>query len=124
MSLTELTPEQAKDLKESARMGWEKGFNVRGSDGRIYRILYLEDCNNIVGEFIFFGKRYYYLLGRNPHNWISKPLAESRFIAQKIHLECNAKPFRSEDGACRLTAEAGSSLVTRMLKMGDYGGQI
>lgn len=124
VSLPELTPEQAKDLKGSARMGWEKGFNVRGSDRRIYRILYLEDCNNIVGEFVFFGKRYYYLLGRNPKGWVSYPLAECRFIAQKVHLECNAKPFRNEDYACRVPVDAGGPIVTRMLRMGDYEGKI
>lgn len=118
MLLTVLTLEQERDRKNSRYNA--KGFNVRGSDGKIYRILWIEDCNNVLADLEQEGGCR--ALGCNPDDWgeDDKYKYRSRFIAQKVFLECDAPAFVRASCVLRPTYDA----EMRWLEMGDYGGKI
>lgn len=113
-SLADLIPEQLADLKRNG------GFNVRGSDDKIYRILsgYGQWGNNVMGE-----DRHDILsrLGRWP---ISRDehcmTGMACYLSQKVHLECDA-PYFVRHACSQGVYERDRQ---HMEDMGDYGGKI
>jgi hypothetical protein len=81
-----LLPFQRRDLT------MHHGFNVRGSDKRLYRIMDVRYENNVVVQRdTYLGGETYIGLGNNP---IMMDRDEfERLLAQKVYLECNAERF-------------------------------
>lgn len=111
--LAELIPEQESDLTRNG------GFNVRGSDGEIYRILALcayEPRNNVLGYINGALGR----LGRWPLHEGVYVIGTTCYLSQKVHLECAAEVF--VENCC--SVEYDKSDKDLMMKMGDYKGKI
>lgn len=116
--LAELTPEQQKDWDQNG------GFNVRGSDDRMYRILrHTQYNNNILGKSTRDGRdpEAFYLLGYYPLPTSERILIRTdAALMQKVLLECDAP--RVARGAC--CEEARWYEIRRMEEIGDYNGKI
>lgn len=116
MLLAELTPEQQEDWDNN------EGFNVRGSNGELYRILGYE-YNNILGRST---KEHrdpsrFYLLGYFPIDPAGMYLTGmSGRLMQKVLLECDAP--RVAYGAC--CTDPREFIISTFRAIGDYGGKI
>lgn len=103
----ELSPEQQRDYDEN------KGFNVRGSDGELYRIIRTPLANNVLGRKRRRGN--IYALGCNP---TGSSRVMDRHIAQKVLLECDAPTF------VEMSCIDDCSYSSQLALIGDYDGAI
>ena len=133
LPLDQLTPEQEVDWKSSG------GFNVRGSDGHLYRIVKIPQTNNVIGitQLYMYYPNAKHLTYDTAYNWLGcNPIPVAwedvseyrllrmrleRFIEQKILLECVAPTFVFM--SCSTTSHS-TKQDKLYSQVGDYEGTI